>query len=66
MYQPIISVRQTMCRNVRTSSGTLLSTVPFPLSAVLLDSPNIITLTFIQLSAIPSLKKKQLYQLIQV
>lgn len=55
-----------MCRNVRTSSGTLLSSVPFPLSAVLLDSPNIITLTFIQLSAIPSLKKTLLYQLIQV
>lgn len=56
-----------MCRNVWTSSGTLLSSVPFPLSAVLLDSSNIITLTFIQLSAIPSLKKKKLlYQLIQV
>lgn len=58
MYQPSISVNQTMCRNVQTSSGTLFDSVPFPLSAVLLASANIITLTFIQLSAILRFKKK--------
>lgn len=58
MYQPSISVNQTMCRNVKASSGTLFNSVPFPLSAVLLASANIITLTFIQLSAIPCFKKK--------
>lgn len=66
MYQPLISVRQTMCRNVWATSGTLSGKVLFPLSGVALASPNIITLTFIQLSVIPSFKKNLLYQLIQV